>query len=141
MPSDNLPMPIPFPEEHNEEERFEIDESKRRAFNAYLDEILPQDPRSPHPFKRFAYSEIVRHSELGLGIITGYRIPDYDREIEGLGVQFVNDGKMGIHRVFTPAETSGIQATGVIFEIRRHDGLSLEDVLRNEGMSGTDTPD
>jgi len=131
MPKDNLPMLLPEPED-GQEKGIEIDHDKRQAFNTYLDDILPPDPRAPHPFHRFVYSEIVRHPVMGTGIITGYRIADYAREMEGLGVQFVRDGVMVDHRVFTPAESMELLGTQVVFDIKRHASMTLEQVLDQE---------
>lgn len=108
----------------------DIDPEKKRRLNEYLDDILPEDVRKPHPFRRFVLHEIVRHDEMGIGIVTGFRIPDIKRELEGMGVQFVRQGRMEEHRVFTPRECRSIEGSGIEFDIGRHAGRTLEDLWR-----------
>lgn len=109
-----------------------IDPEKQRKLNEYLDDILPENPREPHPFSRFHRHEIVRHPTFGWGIVTGFRIPDLDRELEGLGIQFVIHGEMKEHRVFIPSECRDIEITGFIYEVATHAGMTLEEVVAQE---------
>ncbi|MBN1879190.1 hypothetical protein JW823_03690 [bacterium] len=106
-----------------------IDPDRKKAFDEYLDDILPDKVDEPHPFKRFQLNEIVRHDEWGTGVVTGFRIPDLDREIEGLGVQFVVGGRMMAHRVFTPKECGRLSGSRIIYDIAGHAGMTLEDIL------------
>jgi hypothetical protein len=106
-----------------------IDPEKNKNLNEYLDDIFPEDPHAPHPFKQFRLNEIVIHATWGHGIVTGFRIPDLDRELEGLGVQFVEQGQMKKHRVFTPRECCELIGSGIEFKVSLHTGMKLEDVL------------
>jgi hypothetical protein len=105
-----------------------IDPEKKRRLNEYLDDIFPEDVQKTNPFRRFVLHEIVRHDEIGTGIVTGFRIPDLKREFEGLGVQFVCQGCMGEHRVFAPRECRSIEGSGIEFDIRLHAGRTLEEI-------------
>jgi len=113
-----------------------IDREKHEKLNAYLDEIMPVDPRAPHPFNRFHLHEIVRHPTFGWGIVTGFRMPDLDRELEGLGIQFVDAGEMKEHRVFTASECRDIEITGLIYQVSQHAGMTLEAVVDAERGDG-----
>ncbi len=106
-----------------------IDPEKKRKFNEYLDDILPEKAGGTHPAQRFLLHEIVRHPRWGIGIVTGYRLPDLEREFEGLGVQFVMEGRMTDHRVFTPKECRDLQGSGKIFDGQKHGRMTLEEVL------------
>lgn len=106
-----------------------IDPGKQKKFQEYLDDILPENPQEPHPFTRFKLNEIVIHAEWGTGIVTGFRIPDLERELEGLGVQFVERGRMVFHRVFTPKQCSDLTGSGIVFDCRLHRGKTLEEIL------------
>lgn len=110
----------------------DIDPAKKESLNQYLDEIMPPNPGEPHPYYRFHLNEIVRHPIFGNGIITGFRMLDSKREFEGLGIQFVSEGKMGEHAVFTPAECYDIETTGFVFDGKKHKGLTLEQVIKSE---------
>ncbi|MBN1296384.1 hypothetical protein JXA80_06360 [bacterium] len=110
----------------------DADRRRLEGLRIYLDEVIPRHPGEPHPFFRFHVNEIVRHPEWGLGIVTGFRMPDFERELEGLGIQFVRSGEMTDHRVFTPREVETIETTGFIFYGDRHRGMTLEDVIRTD---------
>lgn len=109
-----------------------MNKKKQAQFNEYLDEILPENPRDPHPYFRFHLHEIVKHPIWGHGIITGTRIPDFERELEGLGVQFVCGGVMKEHKVFTPVECNVLETTGFVFHVKDHEGMTLEEVVTQE---------
>ncbi len=113
-----------------------IDPEKKRRLNEYLDDIFPDNAKEQHPFTRFMLHEIVRHSEFGLGIVTGFRIPDFGREIEGLGIQFVHQGSMGEHRVFTPRECSSIEGSGIEYTIESHADKTLEEIWDEKQHDG-----
>ena len=108
-----------------------IDPDKMKAFNAYLDDVLADRAGEPHPFTKFMGNEIVVHPAWGTGIVTGYRIPDAEREFEGLGVQFVVHGRMTAHRVFTPGESRILRGSGRVYDIAAHAGRTLEDILES----------
>ncbi|MBN1356965.1 hypothetical protein JXA40_11955 [bacterium] len=108
-----------------------IDKKRRRHFDQYMDEAFPPAKCGRHPFLQFEYSEIVRHPEHGYGIVTGFRMPDLDREITGLGVQFVENGVMKDHRVFSAAETGILERTGIVFDSKKHAGETLENLAVN----------
>jgi hypothetical protein len=105
-----------------------IDPDRKKAFEEYMDEVHPNVPVDAHPFMRFDYSEIVHHPEFGYGIVTGFRMQDQERELIGLGIQFVENGIMTRHQVFTPAEVDILTATGIIFDARHDSGKTLEDI-------------
>ncbi len=109
-----------------------LDPEKVRRFNAYLDDIFPSDTTGEHPFTRFSHAEIVGHATFGLGIVTGFKIHDTVREMEGLGIQFVQDGRMMEHRVFTPDESLELNPTGVVYQVRKHGDMTLEETLKME---------
>ena len=109
-----------------------IDPQKKKNFNEYLDELMPAESGMPHPYHRFRVHEIVRHPELGYGIVTAFKMPDLERELEGLSIQFVNQGKMGDHKVFTPRESLVLETTGFFFDLNRHEGMTLEAVVKLE---------
>ncbi len=113
----------------DDENTIDLTSDRMKKLGEYLDDIFPGDAQAAHPFLKFVISEIVIHPNWGLGIVTGFRIPDLEREMEGLGVQFVRNGTMERHRVFTPSESLVLQSTGVVYIIRDHGHLTLEDVL------------
>ena len=109
-----------------------LDPEKVRQFNEYLDDIFPSDTSGEHPFTRFTDAEIVRHATFGLGVVTGFKIHDTVREMEGLGIQFVEDGRMLEHRVFTPDESLELEPTGVVYHGQKHGNMTLEETLEVE---------
>ncbi len=108
-----------------------LNPEKKKKLNEYLDDILPNDSKASHPFSRFRLNEIVVHATWGHGIVTGFKIPDYDRELEGLGVQFVVQGDMKEHRVFTPRECHELFGSGIEFKVSHHAGKNLEEIVKH----------
>ena len=109
-----------------------FDPEKRKEFEKYLRDVSHTDQTRPHSFLRFQLSEIVQHDRFGLGVVSGFRLKDEDRNFFGLGVQFVNEGKMTRHVIFTPKESEKLKGTKIIFDIPRHGDMSLEQILNRE---------
>jgi len=103
--------------------------AEKKKLIEYLNEVHPVVDKENHPFIQFDYSEIVIHTDYGPGVITGFRIPDEERDFLGLGVQFVVNGQMTAHRVFNPKETFELEKTGIVFNIKKHSGQTLEEII------------
>ncbi len=106
-----------------------IDSEKQDKFNQYLDETIVSGDVDSHPFMQFDYSEIVVHPKWGTGIVCGFNQADFKRDFAGLGVQFVVGGVMTEYRIFTPSESAVLKGTGIVFEIKKHTGLTLEEII------------
>ena len=107
-----------------------MDPEKKKILEDYLDDIIPAAPQEKHPFMRFEYAEIVIHPERGNGIVTGFRMPDLARELTGLGVQFVQNGQLKDHVVFTINEVSELKNTGIVYNPAVMGNLTLEQAVQ-----------